>query len=194
MADSDQPQGQEGYGQDGGEVVDQAAGWVVGAIAVLAIAPIALASAVLAWLWERRRLPLAVLFVLAAAGVWWVGAAEHYRAYGHVLRILWVATRDGQWAAVGPGDWLRMAGWVAPTAVAGGAALALPVVALRRWRTHDQPAPAGQPTTAGGARGGPGLVGRLRGWLVARRAAHQPDTRAGLLVALSRRLPVLEED
>lgn len=166
------------------DAADKLAGWAVGGLLLLVVAPILLAVVVVGFAWQRSRWPIWSLLAAAVGATALVAATGTGPDYLAAYQAAWEAlSTPAPWPS-----WSDFAAQMAPVAAAAGLWLALPVVAVHRRREEDAKRPASQRQHR------PSLLARLRGawggwWL-----RRHPCTRASVLVALARRLPPVREE
>lgn len=126
------------------------------AAALLAVAPIAVATVGLAVAWRVGGWPVWWLLAGTVLAVWGVSALGAWRWYGEAAAAAWEATATTGLAAVGPLGWLRWVGATAPMALAVGGALATVLLVRRaslaraaaavrpRWSERDDEADNGR--------------------------------------------------
>lgn len=161
------------------DAADRLAGWAVGALLLALVAPVVVTTTVAGWVWQRARWPLWTLLAAATATTAAVALTGAGSGYLDAYHAVWIAASS---PAPMPA-WSELVLAVAPTAAAAGLVLALPVVAVQRYRDVDWQEEGGQQDH------GPGLVVRVRRWWTRRYLAGHTCTRPSLSVAVHRLLP-----
>lgn len=166
------------------EQVDEAAGGLIGigaaVLLVLVVGPILVAATVAGWVWQRLRWPVWSLLAAATGAITLVALAGWGPGYVDAYHSVWL----GLSTSAGWPQASTVLSQVAPVALAGGLALAMPIVGVQRLRESRAEAEA-RPQEGDD---GPDLAARLRAWWHSRRLARSPFARRSFVLWVSESL------